>query len=431
MNRSPRSPERYERIDRLFAEVLDRPADDRNAFLKAACAGDDELLAEIGRLLAADERGRNFLEQPVGAVSGLAMDDESREIGGARLGAYRLLGRISRGGMGEVYLASRDDAQFDRLVAVKILRRSLVGTQAQERFHAERRTLARLEHPGIARLYDGGTTEDGRPFLVMEQVEGLPIDEYVALHKIPIEGRLELILSVCAAVDYAHQNLVVHRDLKPGNILVDRRGEPKLLDFGIAEPLDEQLIRPGPERVPSARWITPSYASPELVRGDPITTASDVYSLGVVLYELLTGHGPFPEAENRVELERAIREELPIRPSEAVLRAGHSGETSLDFSAWVVGSVRGWSRKLRGDLDAIVLKALEKDPRRRYSTAVSLADDLRNFLRGRPVAAHSGSKLYRARKFIRQHRIPLAVGALASMILATFLIGLIAQALGP
>jgi serine/threonine protein kinase len=337
-----------------------------------------------------EELVRRCPEESVGVAS-VPPEDEASELAGHLLGAYRLLGRIARGGMGDVYLARRDDGQFDRQVAVKVLRPELLGTEAQVRFHAERKTLAVLEHPGIARLYDGGTTPDGRPFLVMERVEGLPIDEYADRHGLAIEARLDLMLAVCAAVDFAHGKRVVHRDLKPENILVDARGEPKLLDFGVAEPLAEELSRRRPGGLGRAPWMTPSYASPEQVRGEPATTASDVYALGVVLYELLTGRSPYPDATTRAEAEAAIHDEIPRRPSEIVLGGGGASGPAVDARTPRLGSLRTWSRRLRGDLDAIVLKALEKQPRLRYSTAASLADDLKSFLRGRSVRARNGS----------------------------------------
>lgn len=388
MKSSPQLPDRYQQIDRLFAAALERPAEGRCAFLKAACAEDDELLRSVERLLVADERSQRFLEEPVGALSAMHEEDEATELTGQLLGAYRLLRGIGRGGMGDVYLARRDDGLFDRQVAVKILRSGLLGTEAQERFLAERKTLARLEHPGIARLYDGGTTPDGRPFLVMEQVEGLPIDEYAERHTLRIEARLDLMLAVCAAVDFAHRQQVVHRDLKPENILVDERGDPKLLDFGIAEPLATELPRRPPGGlVWGAPWMTPSYASPEQVRGEPATTASDVYALGVVLYELLTGRSRYAGPTTRMDIEHANCGEIPPRPSEAVLREGGALEQAVDARAWGFGSLRAWSRALRGDLDTIMLRALAKRPQDRYSTAAGLAADLKRFLRGRPVAA--------------------------------------------
>src|SRR6185295_1160211 len=252
--------------------------------------GDPTLRREVEGLLAADERGGTFLERPPRELLELALDEREEQ---GRLGPYRLLRRIGVGGMGTVYLARRDDDQYDRLVAVKVLRSGLIDTELRHRFLAERQILARLEHPNIARLYDGGSTEDGRPYLVMEMIEGTPVDEYCDRRRLTVDQCLELFRRIGAAVQYAHQNLLVHRDLKPGNILITAEGEPKLLDFGIAKRLGEEpagdphLTRTG------LRMLTPSYASPEQVKGDAITTASDVYSLGVLLYELLAGRSPY------------------------------------------------------------------------------------------------------------------------------------------
>src|SRR6185295_2942541 len=282
--------QRWREVDRLFEAALDCPAGERTAFLEAACGTDPELRREVERLLAADAREAVFVDRPADEVLGLMLEDREEQ---PRLGPYRLLRAIGRGGMGAVYLAVRDDEQYERLVAVKILRSGLEYTELRHRFLAERQILARLEHPNIARLYDGGRTEDGRPYLVMELIEGTPVDEYCDRRRLTVDQCLELFRRIGAAVQYAHQNLLVHRDLKPGNILITAEGEPKLLDFGIAKRLGEEpagdphLTRTG------LRMLTPSYASPEQVKGDAITTASDVYSLGVLLYELLAGRSPY------------------------------------------------------------------------------------------------------------------------------------------
>ncbi|HXT22773.1 MAG TPA: serine/threonine-protein kinase, partial [Thermoanaerobaculia bacterium] len=287
---------RFQQVDAVFAATLERPAAERDAFLSTACAGDPELRREVERLLAADASMEDFLARPATVPVDLAGDappgEPSPEPPPARLGPYRLLRELGSGGMGTVYLAARDDAEYERQVAVKILRSGIGDAAAVQRFLAERQILARLEHPSIARLYDGGTTADGRPFLVMELVDGIPIDEYCDAHVLPLAARLQLFRRVCAAVEHAHRSLLVHRDLKPANILVTAAGEPKLLDFGIAKALDPSAGEAS-GRTAFAPCLTPRYASPEQVRGEPITTASDVYSLGVILYELLTGRGPY------------------------------------------------------------------------------------------------------------------------------------------
>ncbi|HEY4594858.1 MAG TPA: serine/threonine-protein kinase, partial [Thermoanaerobaculia bacterium] len=295
--------DRWREIDLVFAEALDRPAAGRKAFLDEACAGDAELRTAVERLLLADEQSDTFLEQPVGDLLGLLPEVEA----GERLGPYRLLRRLGAGGMGTVYLARREDEHYQQDVALKILRSGLQGTEAVHRFLAERQILARLEHPNIARLYDGGSTPDGRPYLVMELVEGLPVDEYCNRRQLTVDQRLDLFRRICSAVQYAHQNLLVHRDLKPGNILVTEAGEPKLLDFGIAKRLEPGSATQPDLTQTGSRMMTPSYASPEQVRGEAITTASDVYSLGVVLYGLLAGRLPYRvESGLAHEIERAF-----------------------------------------------------------------------------------------------------------------------------
>src|SRR5215203_547449 len=312
--------ERWHEVDRLFAAALDRPPAERPVFLEEACAGDLVLRREVERLLAADQAASQFLSNSPGEQLRLVLDP--REEGGS-LGPYRLLRTIGSGGMGTVYLARREDEHYQRDVAIKVLRSSLATTQAFHRFIAERQILAQLEHPNIARLYDGGSTDDGRPYLVMELIEGMPVDQYCDRHRLTLDQRLVLFQKICAAVQYAHQNLLVHRDLKPANILVTPEGEPKLLDFGIAK-----RLAPEPGDAPQETWtglrmMTPSHASPEQVRGDAVTTASDVYSLGVILYGLLAGRSPYQvTAELPYEIERAICELEPERPSVALFRPG-------------------------------------------------------------------------------------------------------------
>ena len=428
-NRRLLSVDRYREVDDLFAAALERPGEEQEAFLAAACAGDEELRRLVEQLLAADARGHSFLERPAADSAALADEEEAVELAGQRLGAYRLLSRIGRGGMGDVYLAKRDDDQFDRRVAVKVLRPGLLGTEAQARFHIERRILAQLEHPGIARLYDGGTTEDGRPFLVMEEVDGLPIDVYCDRNRLPIDERLALFGRVCEAVQFAHQSLLVHRDLKPANILVTAQGEVKLLDFGIAKqlgepqaPLSARLTRPG------VRPMTPSHASPEQVRGEAITTACDVYGLGLVLYELLCGRGPYLLASDLPhELETAILTQQPERPSQALDRAGSDdgeGPTTDQIRAARRSRPGELRRKLRGDLDTIAVTALNKDPQRRYRSVLELAADVARHLRARPISARPESPIYLAGKLIRRHRLGAALAGMALALIAALLVNL-------
>ncbi len=399
---------RWHEVDRIFAAVLERPPVERPAVLGAACAGDAELQREVEQLLAADERIGSFLEQPAGELLGLVPPEGD----GGRVGPYRLLRRIGSGGMGTVYLARRDDAQYERLVAVKVLRWGLDTPEARLKFLAERQILARLEHPNIARLYDGGTTAEGRPYLVMELMEGLPVDQYCDQHRLTVGERLKLFRRICAAVQYAHQNLLVHRDLKPGNILVTADAEPKLLDFGIAKRLEDE------DALGDAAVMTLLYASPEQVRGDAITTASDVYSLGVLLYELLAGRLPY-RLESGLDraVVRAIAEQEPEPPSQALSRL----QTTGSIAAARGTNPRDLARGLRGDLDQILLRALRKDPQGRYASAALLSEDLDNHLAHRPVAARPNRLLYRTGKLVRRNRMAAAAVALVAL----FAIGLL------
>ncbi len=393
---------RWSEVDKVFAAVLERPTVERPEALDAACAGDRELQQEVEQLLAADQRIGAFLERPAGELLGLVPPGGD----GGRVGPYRLLRRIGSGGMGTVYLARRDDDQYDRLVAVKVLRWGLDTPEARLRFLAERQILARLEHPNIARLYDGGTTAEGRPYLVMELVEGLPVDQYCDGHRLTVDQRLKLFRRICAAVQYAHQNLLVHRDLKPGNILVTAEGEPKLLDFGIAKRLG-----PGEGEGDEDRIMTPLYASPEQIQGEAITTASDVYSLGVLLYELLTGRLPYRLASGLDrDVAGAIASQEPELPSEAPSELAAVARCA---------SPRALARQLRGDLDQILLRALRKDPQGRYAAASQLSQDLGNHLAHRPVSARPNTPLYMAGRLVRRNRtaalaVLLGLGLLVS-----------------
>jgi serine/threonine protein kinase len=313
------NPERWKQVRELFDQVIALPQGDRGPLLDSACNGDSELRQEVESLLRShQEAGSVFLEKPAaGLNSALADAADHGSRAGRRVGVYRLLEQIGEGGMGEVYRAERADGLYDKQVAIKFVRVGFDTKAVLERFRHERQVLASLDHPNIARLLDGGTTEEGVPYLVMELIEGIPFDQYCASQKLNVTERLKLFLQVCSAVQYAHQHLVIHRDIKPGNILVTKEGVPKLLDFGIAKILDPATI----SQATAVNPMTPEYASPEQVRGDPITTSTDVYSLGVVLYQLLTGRSPYPK-ETHVphEYARAVCEYEPERPSVAVAR---------------------------------------------------------------------------------------------------------------
>ena len=400
-------------MDRIFAGALERSAAERAAFLDAACGGDPELRRELERLLAADQRIGDFLERPAGELLGMV------PLGGdgGRVGPYRLLRRIGSGGMGAVYLARRDDEQYERLVAVKVLRWGLDSPEARHRFRAERQILARLEHPNIARLYDGGTTDEGRPYLVMELVEGLPVDRYCDERRLTVGQRLDLFRRICGAVQYAHQNLLVHRDLKPGNILVTAAGEPKLLDFGIAKRLEAE-DRDSDDTLPGLRVMTPVYASPEQVRGKAVTTASDVYALGVLLYQLLAGRLPYRLASHHDSaVAAAILGQEPEPPSQALFHPRPAEEQSPELIAAARGTrPRALARRLRGDLEEILLRALNKDPQSRYTSVALLSQDLESHLANRPVAARSNTLLYRAGKLVRRNPATAAAAVLAVLL---------------
>ncbi len=420
---------------RIFEEALEIPATDREAFLKATCGENSELRRTVEELLAVDGEG-SMLDQPVVSPPG----PEDRLQPGPRpvvpsgepssIGPYRLLRRLGQGGMGVVHLAVRDDDTFKRRVVIKLVRPELGRDDLPRRLRAERQILAGLDHPGIARLYDGGSTLEGLPYFVMEHVEGMPIDTYCDHNRLDIPARLHLFRRVCDAVEYAHRNLVIHRDLKPSNIFVTAEGEPKLLDFGIAKLLNPELA--APELEPTATWqrpLTPSYASPEQVRGGPVTTASDVYSLGVLLYKLLTGRLPhrFPRRTPQ-DIERILIQEEPPRPSAVVTASGappqdsDAGAPATDeLKPEIIASARRTTpaelaRRLKGDLDAIVLKALRPAPRERYGSVERFAEDLVRALEGQPVMARRGTRRYRASRFLRRHRT--AVGALTALILS-------------
>jgi len=330
--------------------------------------------------------------------------------------------------MGVIFLAERDDDEYRQRVAIKVLKRGMDTEDVLRRFRRERQTLARLVHPNIARLLDGGATEDGRPYFVMEYIDGRPIDWYCDDHALPIDERLRLFLQICRAVRFAHSNLVVHRDLKPGNILVTAEGVPKLLDFGIVKLLaDDESDGMLAETSDRTRLMTPRYASPEQVRGEPVTTATDVYSLGLVLYELLTGHRPYHlESGVRSEVERVICEEEPVRPSTIIDRVEEvctNDGRSTTLTPETVSLTRGGRpdrlrRRLSGDLDNIVLMALRKDPERRYPSVEHLSDDIRRYLELRPVTARPDSFVYRSRKFVARNR----AGVAAAVLLATTLV---------
>ena len=422
--------ERWERIQTLFMTALEREAAERTAFLDEACADDPALRRQVEALLHAHEDSHALaIENRLLNVEPIEAADPEQLLG-RRVGPYRLQHLLGQGGMGEVYLALRDDAQYQQQVALKLVRPGLHTADVARRFRAERQILARLTHPHIARLLDGGVADDGRPYLVMEYVDGVPLTTFCDTHRLAIDERLRLFGKVCAAVQFAHRNLVVHRDLKPSNILVTDEGQVKLLDFGIAKLLD-----PEAEAVSVAltradlRLMTPEYAAPEQVRGEAVTTATDVYALGVLLYELLTGHRPYRlPGQVQAEVERIICEVEPRRPSTAVteeVEVHRQDGTTEALTPERIGAARRTpvsrlQRLLRGDLDNIVMMALRKEAERRYASAGQLHEDVDRYLAGRPVTAQKDTLGYRSRTFIRRNRVGVGVATVFVLLLVGF-----------
>ena len=420
-------PERWRQIEDLFQGALDREPHRRAAFLDSACAGDACLRHEIESLLSSFERG-GFTETPA-FIEGVKLLEESdeRSLAGQNIGPYRVIRRIGQGGMGAVYLAARADQVFHKEVAIKLIKRGQDSEDVIRRFRGERQILANLDHPNITRLLDGGTTDDGLPYFVMEYIQGQPMDSYCDSNKLDTTQRLRLFQSVCAAVHFAHQHLVIHRDIKPGNILVTSEGVPRLLDFGIAKLLAAEASVADPT-LTIVRRMTPESASPEQVRGENITTASDVYSLGVLLYKLLSGHGPYRWAgRSKDEFERVICEEAAEKPSTVIDRA-EGTSTGQSVSETREGSPDKLRRRLRGDLDNIVLMALRKEPQRRYSSVLQLSDDIRRHLEGLPVLARRDTSGYRAAKFIGRHKSGVAATVLIFLSLAVGIVATLRQA---
>jgi len=418
MNRDgPMTPENLARLRELFKAALAQPREARTAFVEGACPDDPALQADLRALLQADAQAdaEHFMDAPP-----IDLDAEPYKPPEQvqQVGPYHLLRMLGQGGMGQVYLARRE-APFKHYVALKLLRHGLHNEDILLRFEMERQILASLNHPNIARLLDGGTTRDGLSYLVMEYVDGVPITRFCDAKRLAIPDRLRLFQAICQAVHYAHQNLVVHRDLKPSNILVaeNTSGVPqvKLLDFGVAKLLNPSLSSVEvPVTRTMYRLMTPAYAAPEQVRGEPVTTATDVYALGVILYELLSGHPPYRLQHNTpLELEQVICQQEPERPSTKVVRdetVQHVDGSTRTISAAAVGIARGiptdrLCRRLQGDLDNIVLKALRKEPRRRYGSVEQLARDVTRYLDGRPVEARPSTMGYRVKKYLRRHRV--------------------------
>lgn len=415
--------------DEIFFQSLELDEPQRQEFVGRTCGNNADLRAEVESLLGAHRRAGDFLRTPVvPGSSSLPSGEPGKGATGAegwvgrQIGNYRVADVLGAGGMGTVLLAERADEQFRKRVAIKVIRAGMATDDVLRRFRNERQVLAQLDHPNIARLVDGGATDDGLPYLVMECVEGRAIDRYCEQFRLTVTDRLHLFRKVCAPVQYAHQHLVVHRDLKPGNILITSDGEPRLLDFGIAKVLDPSTAESGAQTTaPALRLLTPRYASPEQLRGQAVTTASDIYSLGVILYELLTGLRPFPaDTDSAQELARLVSAQEPTRPSTAVRRAtqqrtdGRTAEphTASPAAGPPEADARRLGRRLSGDLDNIVLMALRREPQRRYASVAQFSEDIRRHLDGLPVAARADTLWYRVVTFTRRNTVTVAAVAI-------------------
>ncbi|MDX6501462.1 MAG: eukaryotic-like serine/threonine-protein kinase [Blastocatellia bacterium] len=420
------TPKRWQRINELFHAALVLDGQERSAFLVAQSAGDDALRAKVAALLTSHDQAEGFIQGSVfGNAAQLLVEDEAQAMIGQHIGLYKINREIGRGGMGTVYLATRDDNQYQKQVAIKVVKRGMDTDLVLARFRNERQILAGFDHPNIARLFDGGSTETGLPYFIMEYIEGLPIDGFCDTQRLATAARLELFRTVCAAVQYAHQHLVIHRDIKPSNILVTAEGLPKLLDFGIAKLLHSEATQRTATTGMLQRLMTPEYASPEQVLGEHVTTVSDVYSLGVLLYELLSGHSPYRfKTLLPQDIAQVISDSEPEKPStvidrvEEVTTGGRKGMklTPESVSKTRDGRPEKLRRKLAGDLDNIVLMAMRKEPSRRYSSVGQFSEDIRRHLEGLPVLARKATLSYRATKFVRRNTVAVAAAAVISLI---------------
>ncbi|WP_257386878.1 serine/threonine-protein kinase, partial [Tahibacter caeni] len=413
--------QRWRLVRDLFETVVDLDPQDWEAQLLRHAPDDAALRVEVLGLLHADAaatRATGMLEQAPDIVAGLAQELTGRHgpaasgaCTGERLGPFALVREIGRGGMGAVWLAERADGEFAQQVAIKLIRGGWDAAEAQARFRAERQILASLQHPHIAHLVDGGVGADGRPWLALDYVDGVDLHSWCDARQLDLRQRLDLFLNVCDAVAHAHQHLVVHRDLKPSNILVRRDGVVKLLDFGIAKLLDPQSAS-----ISTMRLFTPEYAAPEQVRGELVTTAVDIYALGLLLYELLSGQRPYKvDRPTPAAYERAILDQEPTRPSLSLTRDAAQADAVAANRHLTPQRLR---RELRGDLDAIVLKALRKQPQQRYASVGELVADVRRYLQRQPVAARRGNWRYRTARFLQRHAAATALGAVAVLALA-------------
>ncbi|MDZ7691703.1 MAG: serine/threonine-protein kinase [Balneolaceae bacterium] len=429
---------RWLQIDSLLKKVLEKPPEERLNYIKYSSGSDPELWSHIENLLQLHEEAENIIGESAGTfaapiVPGLLDElegtDRDFDHPGAQVGPYDILETIGRGGMGAVYLAHKTSSPYDKKVALKLVRRGMDTADVVRRFRNEGQILASLEHPNIARLYDGGIHTDGRPWFVMEYIQGEPIDIYSDRTKCSIKERLRLFRIVCEAVHFAHQSLIVHRDIKPANVLVTREGHIKLLDFGIAKLLEPNKMELTDYRTRTGmKLMTPEFAAPEQIQGKPITTASDIYALGVLLYLLVTGRRPYRlGTASMLEIERTVCHKTPVRPSDAVIgkplpAPPEAGEDTFDpqEAARLRGkNAESLKKELTGDLDRIVLKALRKEPDRRYRSALAFAEDIDNYLAGKPVQARPSTFRYRTQKFISRNRWAVTATAVALFLIFT------------
>jgi serine/threonine protein kinase/tetratricopeptide (TPR) repeat protein len=417
--------ETWEQAKEILALALEQSAEERIAFVRKACGGDAALLAEVESLLVNYDGADSLLENSPAAN---LFSFHPVVMTGKRVGAYRIIREIGHGGMAVVYLGERDDQNYRKQIAIKMVKPGIDTEQVLHRFRNERQTLAALDHSNIVKLLDGGSSDDGSPYLVMEYVEGLPIDQYCDLNQLSIDDRLRLFRQVCSAVQYAHDKLVIHRDLKPANILIAKGGVPRLLDFGIAKLLNPECFQTPLVTRTDWRPMTPEYASPEQIRGRAITTATDVYSLGVLLFELLTGHRPYrATGQSLLEMERLVCEDQPERPSAVIYRketASRDGDPPTAITPESVSHQRGLQpaelqRRLRGDLDTIVMKALRKESERRYVSVEEFSLDVERYLTGMPVRARKSTIAYRSGRFLHRHKESLAAVLVVLGLVAT------------
>lgn len=422
---------RWDRINHVFHAAMEAAPGQRNILLNQLCGNDPALLQEVGSLISAQrDAGSDFLQQPASELwQPWPCSDTQIPLEGCEFGPYRVLRKIGQGGVAEIFLAERCDNQFHKQVAIKIIRRGLESACSLRHFYTERQILADLDHPYISRLLDGGTTEDGVPYLVMEYIDGDRIDSYCDAHRLSIVERLQLFLKVCSAVQYAHQRNVIHRDLKPSNILITAEGNPKLLDFGVAKLVNQELSVQSSSRMITGPWLmTPEYASPEQVQGHAASVSTDIYSLGVLLYQLLSGHLPYRIRDLLPhEVLHTICEIRPARPSVALERMEETTTPEGDVTTLNPATIsvlrrerlERLRRQLAGDLDNIILMAIHKEPQHRYSSIGQFAQDINRHLENLPVVARKDTLAYRACRYVRRNRFRIIAAALAIICLVT------------